>query len=183
MHSVVGTRYAKALADVVLKPGSTLQAASVAEQLKRVEELLRGATELEHVMLSPAVASSKKRAVIAQLAAQLGLDKQVQNFLYVVIDHRRVHQLSEIREAFEAAVDREMGLVRARVTSAQPLTEAQRSLLQSQFEKMTGKKVHADYALDDALIGGLITRIGSTVYDGSVRGQLEGLRRKLTTEA
>jgi F-type H+-transporting ATPase subunit delta len=73
--------------------------------------------------------------------------------------------------------------VQAKVTSAQALTDAQRGLLQSEFEKLTGKKVNADFQVDDSLIGGAITRIGSTVYDGSVKGQLEKLRRKLISEA
>ena len=183
MHSVVGTRYANALAEVVLAPGSNLMASAVTEQLKRVEALLKDAPELRHVMLSPAVASSKKRAVVKQLAPELGLDQKVQNFLFVVIDHRRVHQLSEIREAFEGAVDVALGFVRANITSAQALDDGQRGMLQSHFERLTGKKVHADYTVNPELIGGVIARIGSTVYDGSVKGQLEGLRRKLVTEA
>jgi F-type H+-transporting ATPase subunit delta len=183
MHSVVGTRYAKALADVVLEPGSTLRPEAVLEQLKRVEDLLAGGTELKHVMLSPAVASSKKRGVIAKLAGELGLDRKVQNFLFVIIDHRRMHQLPEIREAFELAVDEALGLVKAQITSAQPLNDAQRAELQSRFEHLSRKRVRADFAVDQRLVGGVTARIGSTVYDGSVRGQLEGLRRKLATEA
>jgi F-type H+-transporting ATPase subunit delta len=183
MHSVVGTRYARALADVVLAPGSGLHPDGVSEQLKRVEDLMDSATELKHVMLSPAVASSKKRAVIQKLSGDLQLHRQVQNFIFVVIDHRRMHQLAEIREAFDAAVDQSLGLVRAEITSAQPLSDAQRGALQGEFEKLTGKRVRAGYAVDQALIGGVTARIGSTVYDGSVKGQLEGLRRKLVTEA
>lgn len=183
MHSVVGTRYAKALADVVLAPGSTLKPDAVMAQLEKVEQLLDSAPELKHVMLSPAVASSKKRNVLAKFAGELGLDPKVQNFLFVVIDHRRVHQLAEIREAFEAAVDVELGLVKARITSAQPLDDAQRGALQSRFEKLSGKKVRADYTVDEELVGGVVARIGSTVYDGSVKGQLQVLRRKLVSES
>ena len=183
MHSVVGSRYAKALADVVLSPGSTLKPEAVIEQLRRVEEALNGTSELKHVMLSPAVASSKKRAVIARLAGDLGLDRKVQNFIFVVIDHRRIHQLPEMREAFEDAVDSQLGWAKAHITSAQPLDDAQRGSLQARFESLTGKQVRADYSVDPELVGGLVARIGSTVYDGSVKGQLEILRRKLVTEA
>lgn len=182
MHSVVGTRYARALADVVLNPGSGLDPAAVVTQLKGVEELLNSATEIKHVMLSPAVASSKKRAVIKQLSGELQLSRQVQNFIYVIIDHRRVHQIAEMREAFEDAVDEAQGLVRAQITSAQPLTDEQRGTLLAGFEKTTGKRVRAEYSVDEALIGGVMARVGSTVYDGSVKGQLEDLRRKLVTE-
>ena len=182
MHSVVGTRYARALAEVVLEPGSGLQAASVTGQLQRVEELMSSATELKHVMLSPAVASSKKRAVIHKLAPQLALDRKIENFLYIIIDHRRMHQISEIREAFEAAIDDALGLARAQVTSAQPVDESQRVALEAKLTQLTGKKVHADYSVDPSLIGGLVTRISSTIYDGSVKGQLESLRRRLVSE-
>lgn len=183
MHSVVGTRYANALAEVVFTAGSSLQPEAVIAQLIEVEQLLEQSGDLRHVLGSPAVASSKKRAVINQLAGSLGLDNKVRNFLYVVIDHHRIHQLREVREAFEAAVDREMGLVRAQVTSALPLDDGQRAAVQAEFEKLSGKRVRADYSVDDSLIGGVLMRVGSTVYDGSVRGQLQGLRRKLTAEA
>src|SRR4051794_40001097 len=124
MHSVVANRYAHALADVVLAPGSQLAPDAAIAQLKSVEELLASASELKHVMLSPAVASSKKRAVIARLGADLKLDKKLQNFLFVIIDHRRMDQLSGIREALETALDDAIGLVKAHITSAQPLDEA-----------------------------------------------------------
>jgi len=182
MLSVVGTRYAKALAEVALKPGSGLEPKSVMEQLKRVEDLVASSPELRHVMFSPAVASSKKRGVIRRLADQLGLAKKVEHFLYVVINHRRVQQLPEIREALEAVLDAELGVARARITSAKSLSESQQGVLEAQLGRLTGKKVRAEYAVDDELIGGLVARVGSTVYDGSVRGQLQDLRRKLAAE-
>lgn len=183
MVSVVAARYARALADSVLAPGSDLRPADVSAQIQRVEELLASSPELRHVMLSPAVAASKKRSVIGSFAQQLGLSPKVRNFIYVVIDHRRIAELSAIREAFELTVDEQMGFVRADVTSAQPLSESQRGVLESQLNRLTGKRVRMQFATDEALIGGVIARIGSTVYDGSVRGQLETLRRRLTTES
>lgn len=183
MLSVVATRYARALADAVLAPGSGLQPASVSAQLQSVDQMLDSNAELKHVMLSPAVASSKKRGVMGQLGAALGLDKKVQNFLYVLIDHRRMGQLSEIREAFEAALDEGMGLVKAGITSAQPLADSDRAALEQRLAALTGKKIRAGYSTDPSLIGGVVARIGSTVYDGSVRGQFEALRRKLVTKA
>ena len=183
MLSVVGTRYARALAEVVLAPGSGLNPETVSEQLKLTEDLIESSGDLKHVMLSPAIARSKKRAVMAQLAAGLGLERKVLNFLYVVIDHRRVHQLSEIRQAFQAAVDETVGVVRAQITSAQPLNEPQRRSLEAEFAKATGKQMRVEYGVDESLIGGVTARLGSTVYDGSVKGQLEELRRKLVAEA
>ena len=148
MHSVVANRYGHALASVVLAPGSQITPESAISQLQSVEELLEGTSELKHVMLSPAVASSKKRAVINQLSGELKLDKKIQNFLFVIIDHRRIDQLSAIREALETALDESLGLLKAHITSAQPLDEPQRAALQAKFESLTGKKIRADYSVD-----------------------------------
>ncbi len=182
-HTAGAARYARALAEVVLTPGSGVEVTAVVSQLRGVEDLLGQSAELRHVMNSPAVASSKKRGVIAQLSGALGLAAKVQNFLYVVIDHRRMNQLPAIREAFETAIDEAMGFVRADVTSAQSLDDPQRGSLEAELRKLTGKQVRMQFGIDESLIGGAIARIGSTVYDGSVRGQLESLGRRLTTES
>jgi F-type H+-transporting ATPase subunit delta len=183
IHSLAASRYARALAEVVLAQGSGLKPDDAVNQLRGVEDLMSQSAELRHVMLSPAVPSSKKRAVIHQFSSALGLAPKVRNFLYVVIDHRRIEELSAIRESFEAAIDEASGFVRADVTSAQPLTAAQRGALETQLIKVSGKRVRMQFDTDESLIGGALARIGSTVYDGSVRGQLESLRRRLTTES
>jgi F-type H+-transporting ATPase subunit delta len=183
IRSVAASRYARALAEVVLAPESGLDANDVIKQLQGVEDLLRDSTDLRHVMFSPAVASSKKRAVLAQFAPGLGLAPVVRNFFYVVIDHRRMEQLAAIREAFELAVDETLGFVKAGVTSARSLSGPQRGSLEAELMKVTGKRVRMQFAVDESLIGGVVARIGSTIYDGSVRGQLDALRRRLTTES
>jgi len=98
----------------------------------------------------------------------------------VAADRGRIGQLSEIREAFETLLDQRLGFMRAEVTSAQTLDASQRERLEAQLTRISGKSIRPFYAVDAALVGGVIARIGSTVYDGSVRGQLESLRRKLT---
>ncbi len=183
MHAAGASRYARALAEVVLAPGSGLDSGDVIRQLRGVEELMAQSAELRHVMQSPAVASSKKRAVIAQLSGALGLAPKIRNFIYVIIDHRRMEQLGVMRAAFELAIDEALGFVRADVTSAQPLTGPQRATLETELKKVTGKQVRMRFDVEDGLIGGVIARIGSTVYDGSVRGQLETLERRLSTES
>jgi F-type H+-transporting ATPase subunit delta len=183
IRTPAASRYARALAEVVLSPGSGLEPRGVAEQVRRVEQWMASSSELRHVMLSPAVASSKKRAVIGHFATDLGLAPKVLNFLYVVIDHRRMDQLPAIVESFETIIDEELGFARADVTSAQPLTDSERGALASGLGKLTGKRMRMQFATDESLIGGVIARIGSTVYDGSVRGQLESLRRRLTAES
>jgi len=183
MISVASSRYARALADVVFDPRIRLDPQRVTQQLKNVADLVAESGELRHVLMSPAVASSRKRGVLEKLAPDLGLDRQVRNFFYVLIDHRRIGQIGEIQEAFQSILDERMGLVCADITSSQDLSDEQRRAVQAELGHLTGKQIRSEYTVDPALIGGLIARIGSTVYDGSVRGQLDGLRRRLTAEA
>ncbi len=183
MVSVAASRYASAMADVAFDPRSGLDPQRVIEQLGAVAELVKHSAELQRVFLSPSVPNSRKRAVIEKLAPELGLNPKVRNFVYVLIDHRRIGQIGEILEAYQDILDDRMGLVRADVTSASDLTEAQRTAVQGELRRLTGKQIRMECSVDPALIGGLIARVGSTVYDGSVRGQLEALRQRLVTEA
>ena len=183
MISAVAARYAHALLYVALEPDARLKPEEVIAQLNSVEALMESNDDLRHVMQTPAVPSSRKRAVMAQLAGPLGLAPLLRNFVFVLIDHRRLAQLPQIREAFEEFLDQEMGLVRAAVTSAQPLDERQSRAIESELERLTGKRVKARYVVDPALVGGATARIGSTVYDGSVHGELQAMRRRLTLGA
>jgi F-type H+-transporting ATPase subunit delta len=183
MLSLVATRYAQALAEAVLDRNSGVNPKDVLTQLQGVEELVRQSLDLRHVLMSPAVANSKKRAVMARLGADMQLSPRVRNFLFIVIDHRRMDQFSGIREAFELALDAQLGIVRADVTSAGALTDTQSRTLEAELMKITGKRIRMRYEVDSELIGGVVTRIGSTVYDGSVKGQLEAMRRRLVVGA
>jgi F-type H+-transporting ATPase subunit delta len=178
MISAVASRYAHALLDVVL--ASAVKPADVVAQIASIEALVAGSDDLRHVLETPAVPGSRKRAVLGKLAEPLGLSPLVRNFLFVITDHRRLPYLSQIREGFEQFVDEQMGFVRASVTSPQKLDERQSRALEAELEKLTGKRVRAEYNTDPSLVGGATARIGSTVYDGSVRGQLQTMRRKLT---
>jgi F-type H+-transporting ATPase subunit delta len=183
MISVAASRYGNALGAVVFAPGSGLEPRDVVDHLRKFEDLLRDSSDLRHVMFSPAVPSSKKRGVVTRLSGDLGLTQKVRNFLYVVIDHHRMDQLSGIREAFEASIDRNLGVVRADVTSALDLDQGQRSALEAQLSKTVGQRVRMEFSVNKSLIGGVVARVGSVVYDGSVRGQLDAIRRRLATEA
>ena len=180
MALAVASRYARALADLALAPARGLDPEIVAGELAVFEQALVGSTELHNVLLSPAVAPARKRAVVARLAGDAGLSRLVTNFLFVLIDHRRTAMLSEIRQAFRSIVDERMGAVEAQVAAARELTDEQRGQVALQLGRLTGKKVRCQFAVADALIGGMTARIGSTIYDGSVWGQLEALRRRLT---
>jgi F-type H+-transporting ATPase subunit delta len=176
MLSAVASRYARALVDVVTEPGSGIDADTATGQLRQVASMIATSADLKSALLSPAVSPSRKRAVVAKL---IDVHVKIRNFLYVVIDHRRVHELPSIVEAFEFLMDEHLGFVRADVSSATALTSAQQVSLQTQLTRMAGKQAKVNFKTDPALVAGVVARIGSTVYDGSVRGQLERLRTTL----
>ena len=178
MLSVAAVRYARALVDVVTAPRSAVDPAQALAELKSVEATIAGSETLRNALLSPAVAPARKRAVMARLL-EPGVSKPVRNFLFVVIDHRRIHEITRLVEAFEAQLDERLGFIRADVRSARALDEAQRAALEAQLSRLSGKKAKVRFSADPALVGGVIARVGSIVYDGSVRGQLERLRDKL----
>jgi F-type H+-transporting ATPase subunit delta len=179
MLSAVASRYAKALVDVAAAPGSASDPAAILGQLRAVAQAIGDSPELRIALLSPAVPPSRKRAIVARALAPLGLSKQALNFLFVVIDHRRVGEFSAIVDAFEELLDERLGFVRADVLSAKPLAGAQQAGLEAEISRMSGRKAKLKFSIDPALIAGVVARIGSTVYDGSVRGQLDTLRLKL----
>jgi F-type H+-transporting ATPase subunit delta len=179
MLSAVAHRYAKALVEVAAAPGSASDPAAILSQLRAVGQAIADSPELRIALLSPAVSPSKKRAVVTRVLGPLGLGNQARNFLFVVIDHRRVAELPAIVDAFEVLLDERLGYVRADVQSARPLAEAQQASLETEISRMTGKKAKLKFSIEPALIAGVVARVGSTVYDGSVRGQLDKLRLKL----
>jgi len=181
--SAVATRYAHALADVVTASGSPLGAQDAVAQLQAFDSVLSSSPELQHALLTPAISPSRKKAVVGRLVEMLQLSRIARNFLFVLVDHRRIGSLSGIIHSFELVVDERLGFARADVASAAELTDGQRDALNGQLERITGKRIRARYAVDTALIGGVVARIGSTVYDGSVRGQLASLERRLVAES
>jgi F-type H+-transporting ATPase subunit delta len=178
--SAVATRYARALADVVTANASPLRPEAAVSELRAFEAALQSSTELQNALISPAVPASRKRAVVARIAQTLNLSRISQNLLFVLIDHRRIHSLSAVIHSFELIVDERLGFARAEVASASELTEAQRKALNVELERLTGKRVRMRFTVDQSLIGGVVTRIGSTLYDGSVRGQLSSMGRRLS---
>jgi F-type H+-transporting ATPase subunit delta len=182
MASVVAQRYAHALVDIVMAPGSPLKPEDAVAQLAAVEALIRESPELQIALATPAIQNSRKRAVMAKLLERIGGSALMRNFVYVVIDHRRMGVIGEIREAFELQLDQRLGFVRAEVSSAAPLNAPLSASLESELSKLTGKRMRLRFDVDPALLGGVVARIGSTVYDGSVRGELRELGKKLASE-
>jgi F-type H+-transporting ATPase subunit delta len=180
--SAVATRYAKALADVTSAPAGGLSPQDALTQLRAFESALAGSRELENALTTPAVPLSRKRAVVGRIAGLLELSPIARNFLFVLIDHRRVSLLGAILHSFDLIMDERLGFARAEVSSPRELTETQRGAINAQLEHVTGKRIRMRFAVAPELIGGVVARIGSTVYDGSVRGQLQTLGRRLGTE-
>ena len=180
--SALANRYAQALADVVTAPGAAVRADAAVVQLRSFEAALKSSVELQNALISPAVSPARKRAVVAKIGERLGLAPIARNFLFVLIDHRRIGQLTEVLHKFELIVDERLGFARAEVTSARPLTDAQQAALARRLGLVTGKQIRIRATVDRSLIGGAVARIGSTVYDGSVRGQLAAIGKRLGAE-
>jgi F-type H+-transporting ATPase subunit delta len=169
--------YSRAFADVLLK--SRLDAGKTLEQLHALSALLRENLDLRRVWENPAITSEQKRAVLDAIAKRDGLLRQVRNFVAVLIDHRRMHFFDAIVEQLGHELDARMGFAEAQITSARDLSEPEKRSLEAQVERLTGKKVRARYSRDATILGGAVVRVGSTIYDGSVLGQLESIREQI----
>ena len=182
MPAAVASRYARALADATLGPQAVLEPKRVVEELRGFGEALASSPELSIALTSPAISPARKRAVIDRIANALSLSRIPRNFLKVLVDHRRTGALDEIVDALEKLMDERLGILQVDVASARRLNDAQQAALVRELESSTGKKIWLKQSVDSDLIGGLVARIGSTVYDGSVRGKLEVLERRLRAE-
>jgi len=172
-------RYASALAEVATEQGIGEQ---VKSELASFVGLLSESADLRNFLASPATQWPTKQAVIEKLVARLGASQTLRNFLFVVVQHRRSAMLPQIQQAFEEQLRARLGVAEAQVISAEELSSEQKVELARALERLTGKRIESRYMLDPAVIGGAVVRIGSTVYDGSVREQLNRLRARLAAE-
>jgi len=175
----VVNRYANALADVVVSPGSGIEAPVAVEQLLAFGAMVDSSYELRLVLASPAVSSARKRLVIRRLADTMNLHRIIKNFLLVLTDHRRADALNQVIDAFDIVLDERLGYLRAEVTSATELAAPQQDQLATELAQLASSKVRMRFSVDPSLIGGVTAKVGSKVYDGSVRGQLAVLRQRL----
>ncbi len=178
MASVVGT-YARAFADVVMTKSNLLDPARMLQELHGIEALLKESDPLRRVLENPSIPGNAKRAVLDAITQRLGTTRQVRNFVAVLIDNRRLPLFSEILKQVEQELDDRQGFAEAQVSSARQLSDPEKQMLEVEIAKMTGKKVRARYAQDVSLLGGAVVQVGSTIYDGSVKGQLERIREQL----
>ncbi len=178
MASVTST-YARAFADAVfdqhLDPAKTLQEA------QSLAQLAASSLELREVWKAPSIPAEQKRALLDAIVTRAGISRPVRNFVAVLIDHRRIKFLDPIVKEFAHELNRRMGFVEAQITSARELGGAEKSTLEAQITQLTGHKVRARYAQDGTILGGAIVRVGSTIYDGSVKGQLERIREAISS--
>src|SRR5579864_918968 len=178
MASVANT-YARAFADVVLS--ERLDADRAMAELRMVADLLAQSVELRRVWENPAIPAEQKHKLLDVIARRDGISRPVRNLVAVVIDHRRVRFLSRIIQQVEKELDARLGLVEAEVFSMRELGDAEKRALEAQLARVTGKKVRARYGQDASLLGGAVVRVGSTFYDGSVKGQLERIKEAISS--
>jgi len=177
----LANQYAKALLEVAQAEGGAAAAEAALGQIGRFAALFHESRDLRTVLLSPVVEHELKMRVIARLCEAVGAGRPVRNFLNVVTKKRRLALLDEICTRYQALLDEAEGIVRAEVRSAAPVTDAQRASLEEALRRVTGAQIRCGYSVDPALVGGVTVRIGSAVYDGSVRGRLDAMRRRLVS--
>jgi len=178
MASVAST-YARAFADVVFD--AKLDAVRAISGLQQIAKLFAESLELRRVWENPAVPADQKRKLLDVIVQRDGIDRPVRNLVAVLIDHRRLPFLPRIVDQLEKELDFRLGFTEAQISSARELGDAEKRALEAQIAKTTGKKVRASYGLDASLLGGAVVRIGSTIYDGSVKGQLERIKEAISS--
>jgi F-type H+-transporting ATPase subunit delta len=170
-------RYARAFADVVLGDGIPID--QVNAQLNDFLSTLEGSADLRQALFNPALAADVRVRVIDALAPRLHLAREVRNFLAVLLRHDRMSAVEEIVAAYRAEIDRRQGISNVEVISARRLDADERSQMEQQVARLAGTQVRALFREDNGLMGGAVVRIGSTIYDGSVRGRLDRMKQEL----
>ena len=183
--AAIGNRYARALVDVIFDLRAESKAPDpdkVRGELELLVGLVTQSKELREVWESPALSSEQKRSVLDAITTRTRVSRTVRNFMAVLIDHGRIPLLTEIVRQFGQELDRRLNLAEAEITTARDLRDNEKRLLESQIENLTGKKVRARYQRDTTILGGAVIKLGSTIYDGSILGQLDKIREQLSTD-
>jgi F-type H+-transporting ATPase subunit delta len=173
----IAMNYARAFAEVVIS--LKLDSNRVREELQSLVETVSGSAELRRVWDSPAIGAAEKLRLLDAIAQHSGMETPVRNFLAVLIEHGRTAALPAIARQFELELNQRLGVVEAGIASARDLSPEEKSALERQVEQLTGCKVRARYDIDRNLLGGAVVKVGSTIYDGSLRGQLRRFKEQL----
>ncbi len=173
----VARRYAGALADVVMASG---EKDTIQTELKTWEEMLTANRDLHNAFYNPSINHDSKEKVLETLIERSKPSKTTANFLRILLKNNRLTEIDAINEKFDSVIAERSGVISASVISSRELTEAEKADLKASLAKLTtGKEIKLDYKIDESIIGGAITRVGSTVYDGSVKTQLELLKQQM----
>ena len=172
----VARRYAEALADVTTERSQVDQ---VLQELKQFVELYQSSPELISFIPNSGVSQSDKLKVLNAIIARTRPSDATANLLRLLLKHYRLESISVVYNEFRKEINRRRGIVPAEITTASPVAAAEREMMVGRLQTVTGKKVQVNFIVDPALIGGAITRIGSVVYDGSIRTQLQTIKQKM----
>ena len=172
----VARRYAEALADVAFERNAVDK---IAGELRAFAEMVEAHEDLRNLFANPVVSQSEKAGVLDALIARVGPGDYTANLLRALLGNDRLHYLTQVYEQFVREVNERHGVVVAHVTTAAPIGPAERERLARKLREMTGKQVEFEIETDPSLIAGVVTRVGSVVYDGSVRTQLLDIKQKL----
>jgi F-type H+-transporting ATPase subunit delta len=172
----IARRYASALADVAIALG---EERNIQEELNAWESMISSSNELRQVVDSPTITLDEKRRILNRLIERTKPRPTTANFIQVLLQNHRLGQLTAINQRFAQVLDERSGVVAATVTTARPMDGDSQNTLRENLAALTGKKVRLSFETDEELIGGLVTRIGSTIYDGSVRNQLQQAKERL----
>jgi F-type H+-transporting ATPase subunit delta len=172
------SRYASAFLDVVT--AEKLDTVAIDRQIADFLATWDGSLELREFFVNPAVPAIQKVGILDKLNAKLGLRKELRNLLAVLIDNGRIGHVSEVVQLYRKLLQDQLGIQQAEIVTARELGEQERSALLADIGKLAGSRIEASFKLDATILGGTVVRIGSTVYDGSVRGRLDRLRETLT---
>jgi F-type H+-transporting ATPase subunit delta len=178
MAAIAGP-YARAFADVVFE--AHLNAQEVQKQLDDFVGAWSESADLREVFLDPSFPADQKVAILDKLNGRLVMSRQVRNFIAVLIQHDRLNMLGDILAEYRREVNRRLGISEVQVTSARPLEADERRGIEQKVAAMTGTQVQATFYEDKSLLGGVVVRVGSTVYDGSIKGRLDRLKEQLAS--
>lgn len=171
------SRYARAFLEVVT--AAKLDTAELDRQLADFLSTWDGSEELQKFLTNPAIAATQKVAFLDTLNAKLGMRKELRNLIAVLIDNDRIGEIQGVADAWRAELRERQGVKQAEIVTARELGAEERAELVAGVMRLAGAKVEASFKTDASILGGTVVRIGSTVYDGSVRGRLERLKETL----
>jgi F-type H+-transporting ATPase subunit delta len=174
------SRYAHAFLDVVTS--RKLDTAAIDRQLGDFLATWNGSAELREFFINPAIATIQKVQFLDTMNAKLKLDKELRNLLAVLINHDRIGHVDEVAQAYRKALQEQLGIQQAQIVTARELSKQEQTSLLTEVGKLAGSRIEANFELDKTILGGTLVRIGSTVYDGSVRGRLERLKEQLVSD-